>query len=126
MAQGPENKETQKNQESKTASSSTQSRSSRGDRSSSRTGYQPRSRQQQRHYHRRKVCAYCVDKTKVINWKNVDDMRRYVADNGSIFPRRKTGLCARHQRSIAVAIKQARHIALLPYTTEHVRIMGKS
>ena len=103
----------------------------RGDRSSTRGGHQSspsrqQSYQQRRHFHRRKVCAYCVDKTKVINWKNTDDLRRYVGDSGSIFPRRKTGLCAKHQRSVAVAIKQARHIALLPYTTEHIRLMGKS
>lgn len=130
MAQEPENKTTRNRERSSSDTSSTQSRSSsRSEGGSSRSRYQARPRQQgqqqRRRYHRRKVCAYCVDKTKVINWKNVDDLRRFTSDSGSIFPRRKTGMCAKHQRSVAVAIKQARHIALLPYTTEHVRIMGK-
>jgi small subunit ribosomal protein S18 len=76
-------------------------------------------------FHRRKVCQFCVDKTLVIDWKVTDNLRRYVADSGSISPRRKSGLCARHQRRVAMAIKRARHIAILPYTTEHVRIMGR-
>ena len=79
-----------------------------------------------RRYNRRRVCIFCVDKNATINWKQVDGLRRFVADNGAIYPRRKSGLCARHQRGMAVAIKRARHIALLPYTTEHIRIMGKS
>jgi small subunit ribosomal protein S18 len=62
----------------------------------------------------------------VIDWKRTDELRRFVGDSGSIFPRRKSGLCARHQRRVAIAIKRARHLALFPYTTEHVRIMGKS
>jgi small subunit ribosomal protein S18 len=79
-----------------------------------------------RRYTRRRVCIFCVDKNATIDWKQVDGLRRFVADNGAIYPRRKSGLCAKHQRGIAVAIKRARHIALLPYTTEHIRIMGKS
>lgn len=75
---------------------------------------------------RRRVCAYCADKTKVLNWKKFDDLHRYVGDGGEILPRRKNGLCARHQRGMAVAIKRARHLALLPYTHEHVRIMRNS
>ena len=74
---------------------------------------------------RRKVCAFCIDKTKSINWKEVDGLRRFVSENGSIRPRRKTGTCARHQRRLAVAIKRARTIALLPYTNEHVRLTSK-
>ena len=80
---------------------------------------------QRRRYNRRRVCIFCVDKNATINWKQIDGLRRFVADNGAIYPRRKSGLCARHQRGVAVAIKRARHIALLPYTTEHIRIMGK-
>lgn len=95
----------------------------RGNRSQqSRSSYQGN----RRRYSRRKVCAFCADKNLTINWKRVDGLRRYVADSGAIQPRRKSGLCARHQRRVAVAIKRARHIALLPYTTEHVRIMGKN
>lgn len=74
---------------------------------------------------RRKVCLYCAEKERVIDWKNVNDLRRFIGDSGSIFPRRKTGMCAKHQRAVAVAIKRARHIALLPYTSEHVRITGQ-
>ena len=97
---------------------SQQSRSS----SSSSSSYQGN----RRRYTRRKVCAFCADKNLTIDWKRIDGLRRYVADSGAIQPRRKSGLCAKHQRQIAVAIKRARHIALLPYTTEHVRIMGKN
>jgi small subunit ribosomal protein S18 len=94
----------------------------RGNRSQqSRSSYQNR-----RRYSRRKVCAFCADKNLTIDWKRTDGLRRYVADSGAIQPRRKSGLCAKHQRRVAVAIKRARHIALLPYTTEHVRIMGKN
>ncbi len=73
---------------------------------------------------RRKVCLYCVNKEKIINWKNTDDFRRFINDSGGIFPRRKTGMCAKHQRRVAIAIKRARHIALLPYTSEHIRFSG--
>ena len=81
---------------------------------------------QRRRFQRRKVCAFCADKTKVIDWKRTDELRRFVDDSGAIFPRRKSGMCAKHQRRVAVAIKRARHLALFPYTTEHIRIMGKS
>lgn len=87
-----------------------------------RRPYQPRNRR----FHRRKVCAFCVDKTLVISWKKTENLRRFVTDSGAIQPRRKSGVCARHQRRVAVAIKRARHLALFPYTNEHVRIMGKS
>jgi small subunit ribosomal protein S18 len=76
-------------------------------------------------FHRRKVCLFCADKSKEINWKKLDDLRRFVGVNGSMYPRRKSGLCAKHQRRVAVAIKRARHLALMPYTTEHVRLMRK-
>ena len=74
---------------------------------------------------RRKVCAFCADKEKKIDWKKPETVRRYVGDAGQIFPRRKSGVCARHQRKVAIAIKRARHMALLPYTSEHVRVMRK-
>lgn len=72
----------------------------------------------------RRVCSFCVDKATWIDYKDINNLRRYVADDGKILPRRKTGTCAKHQRSLAVAIKRARHVALLPYTEEHVRITG--
>lgn len=63
---------------------------------------------------------------KTIDWKNIDLLRRFIADDGSIRARRKTGTCARHQRRLAVAVKRARQIALLPFTGEHNRLSGRS
>jgi len=74
---------------------------------------------------RRKVCIFCVEKSKVIDWKDMQTLNRFVNEGGFIRSRRKTGTCARHQRRLAVAIKRARHMALLPYTLEHVRVMGR-
>ncbi len=73
---------------------------------------------------RRKVCAFCVDHVKEIDWKDVDTLKRYIMPNGSIRARHKTGTCAKHQRQLATAIKRARFVALLPYTTAHVRQSG--
>ncbi len=84
------------------------------------------SRPYRRGYRRRKVCVFCADKQKVINWKEINDMKRFLSDSGHIRSRRKTGTCAKHQRRLAVAIKRARHMALLPFTMDHIRIMGKS
>lgn len=70
---------------------------------------------------RRRVCAFCLEKTEHIDYKDVQLLRRYVSEQGKIRSRRKGGTCARHQRMLAVAIKRARHIALLPYTSEHIR-----
>ncbi|MBN1992529.1 MAG: 30S ribosomal protein S18 [Anaerolineae bacterium] len=75
---------------------------------------------------RRKVCTFCVDKVKVIDWKNIDTLRRFMNSNGSIRARRKTGTCAKHQRQLATAIKRARHLALAPFTDEHHRLYGKN
>jgi small subunit ribosomal protein S18 len=65
-----------------------------------------------------KICQFCADKTIDIDYKQVDLLRRFVTEDGRIRPRRQTGTCARHQRSLAVAVKRARHIALLPFTGE--------
>jgi small subunit ribosomal protein S18 len=73
---------------------------------------------------RRKVCAFCVDKIDVVDYKDPAKLRRYVTDRGKIEARRKTGTCARHQRRLTVAIKRARHLALLPYTGDHSRSTG--
>jgi small subunit ribosomal protein S18 len=75
---------------------------------------------------RRKVCMFCVEGVKTIDWKDFERLRRFVNDGGGMRSRRKTGTCAKHQRRLAVAIKRARHMALLSYTIEHVRIMGKA
>ncbi len=73
---------------------------------------------------RRRVCAFCADKTAVIEYKEPSKLRRYVSDRGKIEPRRKTGTCAKHQRELTMALKRARHLALLPFTSEHIRISG--
>jgi small subunit ribosomal protein S18 len=65
-----------------------------------------------------KICQFCADKSIEIDYKQVDMLRRFVTEDGRIRPRRQTGTCARHQRSLAVAVKRARHIALLPFTGE--------
>ena len=68
---------------------------------------------------RKKVCAFCADKTNAgIDYKDVNKLKRYVSERGKILPRRITGNCAKHQRALTVAIKRARAIALLPYTSE--------
>jgi len=77
-----------------------------------------------RYIPRRKVCPFCVNKVRVIDYKDISLLRRYISDRGRMEPRRKTGVCARHQRVLSVALKRARHIALLPYTAEHIRQSG--
>ena len=67
---------------------------------------------------RRKVCAFCVDKIETIDYKDVPRLRRYLSERAKIVPRRVTGTCARHQRQLTVAIKRARHLALLPYVSD--------
>lgn len=84
-------------------------------------GEQRRRGRKRRYIPRRKVCAFCADKVDEIDYKQVDLLRRFISDRGKITTRRKTGTCAKHQRLLTVAIKRARHIALLPYTAEHTR-----
>jgi small subunit ribosomal protein S18 len=66
---------------------------------------------------RRKVCGFCVDNIGEVDYKDIPRLRRYISERGKIEPRRKLGTCARHQRSLTTAIKRARHVALLPFTT---------
>ncbi len=68
-----------------------------------------------RFYQRRKVCRFCADSTIEINYKDTKVLRSFITERGKIIPRRITGTCAKHQRSLSTAIKQARTIALLPY-----------
>ena len=68
-----------------------------------------------------RVCPFCKSKVKAIDYKQSDQLRRYVTERGKIKARRKIGTCARHQRRLSIAIKRARHLALLPFTTQHVR-----
>ena len=67
---------------------------------------------------RRKVCNFCVEKAETIDYKDVAKLRKYLMENGKILPRRMTGVCARHQRELAVAIKRARQMALIPYAAD--------
>ena len=67
---------------------------------------------------RRKVCAFCVDKVETIDYKDIARLRRYVSERAKILPRRVTGTCAHHQRELTVAIKRARYLSLLPYTSD--------
>jgi len=70
---------------------------------------------------RRKVCQFCVDKVRLVDYKDFQRLRRYLSDRGKIEPRRKTGTCARHQRSLTTAIKRGRYLALLPYVASQNR-----
>lgn len=67
---------------------------------------------------RRKVCAFCKDKQTHIDYKDVAKLRKYLTERGKIMPRRMSGTCAKHQRQLAMAIKRARIVALLPYSTD--------
>ena len=80
----------------------------RGDRARRPRGRKPR----------RKVCTFCVDKIQHIDYKDIARLRRFTSERGKILPRRMSGTCAEHQRQLSTAIKRARQIALLPYTTD--------
>ena len=67
---------------------------------------------------RRKVCKFCVDKATSIDYKDVNKLRGFVTERGKIMPRRMSGVCAKHQRDLAIAIKRARIVALLPYVSD--------
>lgn len=66
---------------------------------------------------RKKVCVFC-GKDSAIDYKDTNKLKRYISERGKILPRRITGNCAKHQRALTVAIKRARHIALMPYTCD--------
>jgi small subunit ribosomal protein S18 len=73
---------------------------------------------------KRKICIFCSEKINTVDYKDASKLRQYISERGKIDPRRKTGTCAKHQRAIAVAIKRARHLALIPYTSAHVNKTG--
>lgn len=73
---------------------------------------------------RRKVCQFCVEKIDYIDFKDLMRLRRFLSERGKIEPGRKTGTCAKHQRRLSTALKRARHLALLPYTADHIRVAG--
>lgn len=70
-------------------------------------------------FRRRKVCKFCVEKIDAIHYRDVRLLQQFVAERGKIVPRRLTGVCTTHQRSLARAIKQARNIALLPFAARY-------
>ena len=79
-----------------------------------------------RYVARRKSCSFCADKVGSIDYKDPVKLRGYISDRGKIQPRHRTGTCAKHQRALAVAIKRARHLALLPYVPAHMRRIGSA
>jgi small subunit ribosomal protein S18 len=75
-----------------------------------------RSRPMRQRHSRRKICTFCADKIDTIDFKDVARLRKFISERGKILPKRMTGNCARHQRELTIAIKRARHIALLPFS----------
>ena len=71
-------------------------------------------------FQRRKVCRFCADKHAVLDYKEVKTLRLFISETGKMTPRRISGTCAKHQRTLAVAVKRARHLALLPYAASHM------
>ena len=67
---------------------------------------------------RKKVCAFCVDKVEVIDYKDIAKLRKFISERAKILPRRVSGTCAQHQRALTTAIKRARQMALLPYVAD--------
>ncbi|HHV28814.1 30S ribosomal protein S18 [Acetivibrio mesophilus] len=67
---------------------------------------------------KKKICAFCVDKVTDIDYKDIAKLKKYISERGKILPRRISGNCAKHQREMTIAVKRARHIALLPYTSD--------
>ena len=72
-----------------------------------------------RRFGRRKICRFCAEKNVVIDYKDIESLKSYLSERGKIVPRRISGTCAAHQRQIAESIKNARQVALLPYTGSH-------
>ena len=71
-------------------------------------------------FQRRKVCRFCADKKLAIDYKEAKTLRLFISETGKVTPRRISGTCAKHQRQLALAIKRARHIALMPYAASHL------
>lgn len=67
---------------------------------------------------KRRVCSFCVDKIPQVDYKEAQKLKRFITERGKLLPRRITGNCARHQRQLTVAVKRARHLALLPFTVD--------
>ncbi len=73
---------------------------------------------QRRFKPRKKVCSYCANKSKEIDYKDINNLNKNITDRGKILPRRVNGNCSKHQRELTIAIKRARQVALLPYSAE--------
>ncbi|HUU80095.1 MAG TPA: 30S ribosomal protein S18 [Acidobacteriota bacterium] len=86
-----------------------------------RTGDTDNSRNRFRRTYRRKVCKFCADSSLVIDYKEVKTLRYFITERGKITPCRISGNCAKHQRRLTLAMKRARNMALLPFTTSIVR-----
>ena len=69
-------------------------------------------------HHKKRVCTFCAEKGSTLDYKDVAKLRKYVSERGKILPRRINGNCAKHQRELTVAIKRARHLAILPYVQD--------
>ena len=67
---------------------------------------------------KRKVCSFCVEKAKDIDYKDVYKLKKFISERAKILPRRVTGVCSKHQRALTVSIKRARHLALIPYSSD--------
>lgn len=67
---------------------------------------------------KKRVCVFCIDKSKAIDYKDLNKLRKFVSERGKILPRRVSGNCSKHQRALTVAVKRARHIALMPFTVD--------
>ncbi|MDA3845923.1 MAG: 30S ribosomal protein S18 [Vallitaleaceae bacterium] len=67
---------------------------------------------------KRRVCVFCEEKTDIVDYKDVNKLKRFISERGKILPRRITGNCAKHQRTVTTSIKRSRHIALMPYVID--------
>jgi small subunit ribosomal protein S18 len=77
-----------------------------------------RERPTRRFARRPRLCQFCPEKARVIDYKDVELLKRFIKEGGSIRPRRDTGTCSKHQRMLAKAVKRARHMALIPFALE--------
>jgi len=73
---------------------------------------------QRRFKPRKKICSFCADKSKAIDYKDINKLKKYITERGKILPRRISGNCSKHQRELTTAIKRSRQVALLPYSAE--------
>ena len=85
------------------------------------TGDRPNRYPQKKFFHRKKFCRFCTDSNIKIDYKNPAILNNFITERGNIMPRRITGNCASHQRELAVAIKRARMIAIMPFVTAEGR-----